>query len=136
MDELIFVITGAGIYRELPKDTPVSEGTIKVPRRPDDTYIWIDEQWVQDIELGFASYQKEIQKHLDGEAQARGYDNITTACSYAGAENPFQAESIALLTWRSEVWTYCYAELEKVKTGVRNIPTLVDLLSELPELQA
>jgi hypothetical protein len=59
-------ITGAGIYRELPDNTPVSEGSFEVPQRPDETYDWINNQWVKSArenmankELRAAAYKEE-----------------------------------------------------------------------------
>lgn len=73
-----------------------------------------------------------VQNHLDAQAISKGYDNIVSACSYAGAPNPFQAESIQFITWRGNVWAYCYQELAKVQSGERLVPELQDFLNELP----
>lgn len=75
-----------------------------------------------------------VQRHLDRKAQDKGYDNIVSACSYAGAPNPFQAESQAFLDWRSAVWQHCYQVLADVAAGVRAEPTEAQLLAELPAL--
>ena len=42
-----------------------------------------------------------IQEYIDNEAKARGYDNIVSACSYAGYTNEFQTEAVSLGVWRS-----------------------------------
>lgn len=73
-----------------------------------------------------------VQMHLDTEARQRGYDNIVSACSYAGAPNPFQVEGIAFLNWRSAVWAYCYQVLADVQAQTRTIPTEAELIAELP----
>lgn len=75
-----------------------------------------------------------VQAHLDSKASERGYDSIVSACSYAGAPNPFQAESQVYVAWRGNVWAYCYAELLKVENGTRPLPVLADFIAELPEL--
>jgi len=77
-------------------------------------------------------FEDAIQSHLDAEAQAKNYDNINTACSYAAAPNPFQLESLSFVTWRGNVWAYCYQELAKVQSGERSLPTLEQIISELP----
>lgn len=95
-----------------------------------------------DVTIGAASvaarkagvFSDIVQRHLDRKAQDRGYDNIVSACSYAGAPNPFQAESQAFLDWRSAVWQYCYKVLADVAAGVRAEPTEAQLLAELPAL--
>lgn len=74
-----------------------------------------------------------IQTYMDDAARGRGYDNILSACSYAYPGNTFQAESESFVVWRSAVWNYCYGELQKVKDGTRTMPTVEQIISELPE---
>ena len=77
-----------------------------------------------------------VQDYMDSVAQSKGYDNIFTAVTYA--EEPtipkFQAEGQAFRQWRSQVWDYCYAQLDKVLKGERTVPTAEELIAELPEL--
>lgn len=54
---------------------------------------------------------------LNATAHERGYDNIHTAVSYAGYENKFQAEGISFGKWRSNVYEWGYALLEKIEKG-------------------
>lgn len=84
------------------------------------------------IEQIASNFENSIQAYLDSQAQAKGYDNITTACSYAAAPNPFQTEAISFVTWRGNVWHYCYGELAKVQAGTRAMPTIEQIISELP----
>ncbi|RED07004.1 hypothetical protein [Ectopseudomonas oleovorans] len=82
------------------------------------------------------TFERAIQGHLDAAAKSRGYDSIATAVSYA--EEPavprFQEDGKAMRAWRSLVWAYAYQELDKVKAGKREIPTLDAFLAELPAL--
>ncbi len=84
------------------------------------------------LEETIAAFEAGIQAHLDISAQEQGYDNVLTACSYVGAPNPFEAESKTFVAWRGNVWAYCYQELQKVISGERPMPTLADIISELP----
>lgn len=77
-------------------------------------------------------YEKAVQAHLDAGAQAAGYDNVLSACSYAGYANPFQAEGQSFVVWRGSVWEYCYAQIALVKAGTRTAPTIDELIAELP----
>lgn len=77
-------------------------------------------------------YTDAVQNHLDVGARARGYDNIVSACSYAGYTNAFEAEGISFGQWRAACWVYCYAELAKVEVGTRPLPTIPEILAELP----
>lgn len=84
------------------------------------------------FESTVSTFESLIQAHLDTEANTRGYDSITTACSYSGAPNPFQAEAMSFVTWRGNVWAYCYQELAKVEAGTRPMPTIEEIIYELP----
>lgn len=94
------------------------------------------DQWnanlIKPFEKIVAEFEAGVQSHLDGEAQAKGYDNIISACSYAAAPNPFQAEAVSFVTWRGDVWAYCYQELAKVQAGTRPMPTIEQIIAELP----
>lgn len=83
-------------------------------------------------ELQQIEYEKAVQAHLDKTAQNYGYENILSACSYAGEINPFQAEGKAFTAWRGNVWAYCYSVLSDVEAGTRTAPTLSELIQELP----
>lgn len=71
---------------------------------------------------------------LDGTAQAWGYDNIFTACTYADEDSVelFQKEGKALRAWRSLVWAACYQIIGEIQAGVRPIPTTEQFLGLLP----
>lgn len=57
-----------------------------------------------------SEYVAAVQAALDAAAQAHGYDDIFTACTYDGDEDPaFSAEGKAFKKWRSKVWRACYA---------------------------
>ena len=79
-------------------------------------------------------FKAAIQSTLDEAARAKGYDDIVSACSYAGYPNVFQSEAIAFGQWRANVWAYGYAELDKVMAGTRQVPTIPEILAELPAL--
>lgn len=81
-----------------------------------------------------ARLQSAVQNHLDGMAIAHGYDSIVSACSYAGAPNPFQADGQAFLAWRGAVWQHCYQVLADVQAGNQSAPTEAELIASLPAL--
>lgn len=77
-----------------------------------------------------------IQRHLDGKAKERGYDSILSAVSYAVDQNsPFYAEAVAYASWRSAVWFRGFEILAEIESGSRSVPSDVELISLLPELQ-
>ena len=79
-------------------------------------------------------FKAAIQSTLDEAARAKGYDDIVSACSYAGYPNVFQAEAITFGQWRANVWDYGHSELDKVIAGTRPVPTIAEILAELPSL--
>jgi hypothetical protein len=74
-----------------------------------------------------------IQQHLDAEAQAHYYDGILSLCSYAASENTkFGPEGVAGVVWRDACWTKGYEVLAEVEAETRPIPTVEELLAEMP----
>jgi len=75
-----------------------------------------------------------IQSMLDDKAKERGYDSILSLCSYAtSTAAKFSAEGQAGVEWRDEVWAKGYTILADVEAGTRSIPTVDELLAELPD---
>lgn len=59
-----------------------------------------------------------VQTRLDEVAQAHGYDNIFTACTYAGDTHPiYGPEGDAAKAWRSACWSYCLQLLSDIRAG-------------------
>ena len=84
-----------------------------------------------------ASLTASVQVHMDEQARAIGYDDIKTAITYADepAAPRFQAEGLMFREWRSLCWAHCYAVLDAVNAGEREIPTTEELIAELPPLE-
>jgi hypothetical protein len=78
----------------------------------------------------------EAQARLDAFARTRNYDDIKSACGYAGCSvQRFDTEGTYCRDARAETWAALYAMLEEVNAGTRPIPaSLADLKAELPEL--
>lgn len=77
----------------------------------------------------------EVQRVLDDEAKKLGYDSCLSVCSYVDTGvQKFDAEGKAFRAWRSAVWSKGYEILAEVKEGKREIPTVEDLIAELPKL--
>ena len=80
-----------------------------------------------------ASMTAAVQSHLDEVARTRNYDGILSLCTYATSLNPkFAAEGQAGVEWRDAVWVKCYAVLAEVEAGLREQPTVEQLIAELP----
>ena len=82
-----------------------------------------------------ATTEAAVQKYLDDAAKAKGYDGILSACSYAASANlKFGAEGRAFVVWRDAVWAYCYQAMNDVQAARRSVPTIDQLIAELPAL--
>lgn len=82
-----------------------------------------------------AQYTGAVQQHLDTFARTRNYDGIMSAATYATSTVPkFAAEGQYAVEARDATWAKCYEILAAVETGSRPMPTLDELLAELPVL--
>lgn len=78
--------------------------------------------------------ERAIDAYIDSVAQAKGYDSRITATLRAGYSNPWQAEGIVFGQWMDSVYTYCQQVQADALAGNRTIPTVEELISELPEI--
>ena len=82
-----------------------------------------------------AQYTGAVQQHLDTFARTRNYDGILSAATYATSAVPkFKAEGQYAVEARDATWAKCYEVLAAVEAGTRPMPTLDELLAELPVL--
>ena len=77
-----------------------------------------------------------IQAHLDRFAQTRNYDGIMSAATYATSTVPkFRAEGQYAVQARDLTWAKGYEIMGAVMSGARPMPTLEEVIAELPELK-
>lgn len=101
-----------------------------------DTYVIAYEIVGKDLNELTALFKEKVQQLLDNKAKEKGYDNVLSACSYAGYDNPFKVEGEAFGKWRSEVWSKGYAILKDITEGHRKLPeSFKEILDELPILK-
>jgi len=100
---------------------------------------YIDEAMqIQDklyIKESYDEISKAIQKYLDKKAQEFRYDNIMSARSYTGYENPFKVEAEKLAIWASNCWLKAGEIEAAVKAEKRAMPSVDEVLSELPAFE-
>jgi hypothetical protein len=102
----------------------------------------VDGAWLQQWQI--VSWEPEeiqqhlvnaIQQHLDDTARSRAYDGILSLCTYATSPSPrFAAEGQAGVEWRDACWTHGYEILGECQAGTRAVPTLEELIAELPAM--
>lgn len=81
-----------------------------------------------------ATMKSAIQRYLDTKSKEREYDGILSLCTYAASTNPkFAAEGRAGVLWRDACWAKGYEIMGAVLNGLRPIPTVDELLAEMPE---
>ena len=82
-----------------------------------------------------ATLLKAVDDYMDKTVRERGYDNIAKCVTYEGDIDPiFNREGTAAKQWRSKVYRKCYDVLVDVEAGLRDVPTVEELIAELPVL--
>lgn len=83
-----------------------------------------------------ASVVAATQARLDDFARTRHYDDIKSACTYAGCSVPkFNAEGTYCRDARAQTWDKLYDMLAEVQAGTRPMPSgFADVEPELPAL--
>lgn len=77
-----------------------------------------------------------IQRHLDNFARTRNYDNIMSVATYATSTVPkFAAEGQYAVEARDATWAKGYEILDAVLSGQRPVPTIEEVIAELPPLE-
>ena len=81
------------------------------------------------------SYEAAIEARLDQFAQSRGYRHGDRLASYTGSKNAtWAAEADRFIALRDQTWTKFIAISDDIKAGKRPMPTLDEILAELPAL--
>lgn len=84
-------------------------------------------------EIMIKRFVANMEAHYDAVAKAKNYDNRYTCALRAGYAGPFQAEGQAFAQWMDACNAYGYQELDKMKQGLRTVPTIDQFIEELPE---
>lgn len=77
-----------------------------------------------------------VQQRLDAFARTHAYDGILSACTYATSTvSKFAVEGQYAVEARDATWATCYQIMGDVLQGLRHMPTLDQVMSELPTLE-
>ena len=75
-----------------------------------------------------------IENHINTTVKAKGYNSQDSIAKYLVSGNPFYDECTAISLWIGNVWVYAHQVQEDVLAGSREMPTLTELIAELPVL--
>lgn len=79
-------------------------------------------------------FEQQLEQRLNDWVRERGYDSITSACTYEN-DPVFGAEGQAALAGRSATYAAGYAILAEVMSGERPVPeSMADIEADLPAL--
>lgn len=124
------------IYEEYPTNTDEFKKVVQSSEVKGDAYVISYEIVSKNLEELTALFKKKTQELLDAKAREKGYDDILSACSYAGYDNDFRAEGEAFGIWRAKVWKYGYGLLSAIAEGKHKMPKSFDeILTEMPTLE-
>lgn len=85
-----------------------------------------------------ANLQKELERtieaHIDSVVKSKGYNNQDSIAKYLVDTNPFYEECKAISVWIGNVWIKAQEIQSEVEAGTRPIPTINEVIAELPVL--
>lgn len=124
------------IYEDYPTNTDEFKKVVQSSEVKGDAYVISYEIVSKNLEELTALFKEKTQELLDAKARERGYDDILSACSYAGYDNDFRAEGEAFGIWRARVWKYGYGLLNTIAEGKHKmLKSFDEILAEMPTLE-
>lgn len=78
--------------------------------------------------------EEAIETHINTTVKAKGYNNQDSIAKYLVSGNPFYDECTAISLWIGNVWVYAHQVQADILAGTRAMPTLEELIAELPAL--
>lgn len=141
LNEIQYLNGVAGLSDEQEKEL----GIVKMAERPDETlHVATADpdnpgQWTVTLRSQpeiMAAFTRAIEAHIEATAQARQYSSSVSCASYLNDPNPvWAAEAQSFIAWRSAVWAEVFATLAEVQAGERAVPTVTELIAELPAME-
>lgn len=85
--------------------------------------------------LSQIEYEYGIEELMEQTAQAKGYKSADRCMNYGNStNNSWKAEADAFVAWRDDMFATCYQIMGEAEAGARDVPTVQELLDELPEM--
>lgn len=91
-----------------------------------DVYTMTDEEI---LAIKSKSIEQAVQSHINAKCVSLGYDNENSIAKYLVEGNQFYEECKSLSLWIGNVWVKTFSIINEV----RPIPTIEEILAELPE---
>jgi len=112
------------------------EGYFIVETLPDDIQAMVDAENAQkELEEYKKSVNSKIQILLNKQALDLRYDNINSIGKYIGYDNPYREQAESLGLWVATIWAIAEQIEQDVKAGNRDMPTVDEVLAELPSYE-
>jgi hypothetical protein len=90
----------------------------------------------EQLEADKIAFTYAIQRRLDDFAVTRNYDNALSCASYAtSTHQKFAVEAQYMVAVRDATWEKAYEILDAVLAGERPMPSLEEVMAELPALE-
>lgn len=80
--------------------------------------------------------ERAVQEHINAKCVELGYDSENSIAKYLVDGNAFYDECRQLSLWISDVWVYAHTVQSDVLAGTREMPTIEELIAELPIYEA
>ena len=75
-----------------------------------------------------------IENHINNTVKAKGYNSQDSIAKYLVQGNQFYDECTTISLWIGSVWIYAHQVQADVLAGTRTMPTIEELIAELPKL--
>ena len=80
-------------------------------------------------------YELAIENLMDRTARGRGYKNADRFMVYTSStKQQWKDEADAFIKWRDDMFVYCFGVMQDIVEQKRNVPSVDELLNELPEM--
>lgn len=80
-------------------------------------------------------FEMAIEDLMDKKAKSKNYRNPNRLMLYTSSKKQkWKDEADAFISWRDDMFEYCYQEMEKIMLQQRDLPTVQEFLDELPEM--
>jgi hypothetical protein len=104
--------------------------------QPGDRLATAAEIAAYDAEKTAAAMEAAVDAFMDSKARAKGFRDRHSFALRAGIPgSSWHAQALVFGAWMDAVNDYCYQVLEDCKAGTRTVPTVDELLAELPMLE-